>query len=279
MLTNPFTKTLTNAELLQAGLPKALQKSLNEFNEAYGELKPNSIAVLIPAYNEEDSLLGVIKRVPPEVAGLKTNLIVINDGSTDNTELVAKSIGAMVLNMSTNSGQGAALKAGYLLSLQNNVRYVAVVDADGQWDPSDLEEMITPLIKNKADFCQGSRTLGSTEVNDKFRNLGVSFFTWLVTFLLRQHVGDTSSGYRTYRKEVLEKVRLSQHQYQSSEILISAISAGARLHEHPVKMSPRTAGESKKANNWKYGLLYLRAVLNTITRDRIIPQIFALLHR
>ena len=270
MIEKLFNVTPTNRELLKKGLPKDLSESFRKISMNKVEVPPNVILVLIPAFNEEGSVKDVILRIPRIACGLKTQVLVINDGSTDNTPSIAEAAGAMVLDMPRNSGQGAALKAGYLFALHNKTQFVAVVDADGQWDPSDLDAMMTPLIKGDADFAQGSRRLGTTEVQDRFRNLGVEFFTRLISLATHTPVGDTSSGYRAYNCEVLEKVRLHQRQYQSSEILISAICSGARLYEHPVAMSVRASGVSKKAANWKYGLMYLRAVLQTVIRDRYL---------
>lgn len=265
--------TPTNQEIVAAGISPELRVAFDQMKQTYGAIDSQSVLVLIPAYNEEGSVGEVIDQVPRVVLGLNTQIIVINDGSTDNTAAVASSKGALVLQMPTNSGQGAALKAGYLLSLQNHVQYVAVVDGDGQWNPVDIEPLLYPLINNEADFSQGSRKLGSTEVGDPVRDIGVTVFNRIISGLLGQEVGDTSSGIRCYKSEVLNKVRLRQRQYQSSEILISAILAGFKLYQHPVKMSKRTAGISKKGPNWKYGLYYLKAVLQTTVRDKYFCRI------
>lgn len=264
--------TQTNGDLLKFGLPHELQQSFRQYHEEFGHFD-SRVVVLIPAFNEEESIAKVIERIPASTCGIETKVIVVDDGSKDRTPEVARSAGATILEMPSNSGQGSALKAGYLIALQNGSEYIAVVDADGQWDPADLEDMISPLVEGKADFAQGSRKLGTSEVEDRFRNLGVEFFTRLITLLIGVSVGDTSSGYRAYKREVLEKVRLDQPQYQSPEILISAICSGARLYEHPVTMSARSAGESKKAANWKYGIYYLRAVLRTTLRDKYLARL------
>lgn len=274
MLQRFFNITPSNNDLIRSGLPQNLSESFRTLADEQGEIPPDTILVLIPAFNEEGSIQDVISKVPATACGLNTRVLVINDGSTDNTSRIAKSAGAAVLEMPENSGQGAALKAGYLFCLANNNKFAVVVDGDGQWDPSDMNELVAPIVNGDADFAQGSRRLGSTENRDHIRNLGVKFFTLLVSQITRTRVGDTSSGYRAYRSEVLGKVRLSQSQYQSSEILISAICSGARLYEHPVKMSVRTAGVSKKAPNWKYGIYYFRAVIQTAIRDRYLSRLF-----
>lgn len=263
-------RTPTNGEIVANANFGELSQPLLNFRESYPEALDSQILVLIPAFNEEGSIGEVVRRVPPKVCSMATTTIVINDGSLDNTAKTARSCGACVLQMPRNSGQGAALKAGYLLALQIGSQYVAVVDGDGQWDPQDIEPLIHPLVSGLADFSQGSRRLGKSEVGDRFRDLGVAFYSRLISLLVGTHVGDTSSGLRAYRREVLEKVRLAQNQYQSSEILISAICTGARLYEYPVTMSARTAGRSKKASNWKYGLLYLRATTQAVFRERVM---------
>ncbi len=274
MLENFFNITPSNNALIQNGLPQDLLESFRKLTAGHGEISPTTILVLIPAFNEEGSIQDVISKVPATACGLNTQVLVIDDGSTDNTSRVAKSAGAAVLELPKNLGQGAALKAGYLFGLSNKNAYVAAVDGDGQWDPSDLDQLIAPIVSGDADFAQGSRRLGTTENRDRMRNLGVEFFTRLVSLITNTQVGDTSSGYRAYRSEILGMVRLSQRQYQSSEILISAICNGARLYEHPVKMSVRTAGASKKVSNWKYGIYYFRAVIQTAIRDRYLSHIF-----
>lgn len=270
-----LTLAPTNGDILTGGLSAELRTSFNNFYEAHGTIDQKSFVILVPAYNEEDSIKLVIKKIPPQIQGRSTQTIVINDGSTDRTSKVALADGANVLEMPKNSGQGAALKAGYLLALENNVEYIGVVDADDQWDPSDFEYLLKPLLKNEATFSQGSRKLGSTEVGDPIRDLGVEVFTRLISFLLKTNVGDTSSGIRCYNSKVLKNVRLEQRQYQSSEILISALCNGEVLYEHPVKMSKRAAGVSKKAPNFRYGLYYLKAVLRTVIRDKYLAKLIA----
>ena len=179
----------TNQEIIATGVNQDLRTAFDQLIQDYGAIDSQSVIVLIPAYNEEGSVGEVIEQVPEVVLGLKTQIVVINDGSTDGTAAVARSKGALVLDMPTNSGQGAALKAGYLLALQNNVQYVAVVDGDGQWDPIDIEPLLAPLVKDEADFSQGSRKLGSTEVGDPVRDIGVSVFNRIISGLLGQEVG------------------------------------------------------------------------------------------
>jgi hypothetical protein len=128
--------------------------------------------------------------------------------------------------------------------------------------------VLEPLARDEADMVIGSRVLSRTETDDQFRQAGVHVFAALVRLLTGAQVTDTSSGYRAMRAEVTETVRQEQVQYQTSELLIGAISQGYRIVERPIVMRQRAAGESKKGHNLLYGLRYARVILRTWWRER-----------
>jgi glycosyltransferase involved in cell wall biosynthesis len=235
-------------------------------------LEEVSVLVLIPAYNEERNIAKVASVISSSIGDLKAQTVVVSDGSTDNTVEMAKEAGLLVCAAPINRGQGAALKLGYKVACLNNIPIVAVVDADGQWNPSDLELMVKMVRDKSSDFVQGSRVLGHSEVGDPIRDLGVKVFARLISFLTKYPITDTSSGIRVLRTELLDRIRLEEPQYQSSELLISAIYAGATVTEHPVVMSKRHTGKSKKGNNLKYGLNYARVVFSTWIRERFVVR-------
>lgn len=244
------------------------KEAMRVFSNDYPGLARPEVVIVIPAFNEERSLPHVKEALPVEIAGTHLLPVVVVDGATDNTEAVARSLGLAVCVARQNRGQGAALKLGYKVALSLGATYIVVVDADGQWDPSDMKSLLAPLLSNEADFVQGSRKLGRSEVGDRVRDTGVVFFASLVSLLIKKRVTDTSSGYRAFKVSLLDKIRLDEPQYQSSELLISAAYAGARLAEFPVVMSKRKSGHSKKGNNLKYGYSYLRVVFRTWYRER-----------
>lgn len=247
----------------------AIALFLAEFAEVIAIAKPE-VAVLIPAFNEADALPKVHANLPTTVGGKIAVCILLIDGATDGTEEVARSLNMLTCTAPVNRGQGSALKMGYKLVSKLGLPYICVIDADGQWDPLDLDAMVLPLESGVADFVQGSRVLGRSEVGDPVRDLGVIVFARVISLLTHKHVTDTSSGIRGFRTSLLEEIRLSEPQYQSSELLISAAFAGARIVEHPVVMKKRKKGTSKKGNNVKYGLNYSRVVLQTWIRERFI---------
>jgi glycosyltransferase involved in cell wall biosynthesis len=226
------------------------------------------VVIVIPAYNEAEALPWVLGRMPKELGGTTPLVLVVSDGSTDDTARVAHALGAVACETPINRGQGAALRLGYLIALALGAEVIGVVDADGQWDPGDLAPAIDLVLAGKADFVQGSRVLGASEVGDPVRDLGVSVFRWLISWMIGQRVTDTTSGLRVMSARIAARLRLDQPQYQAGELVISAAFAGATIAELPVVMTKRVAGHSKKARNVLYGWLYLRAVVRTWLRER-----------
>jgi glycosyltransferase involved in cell wall biosynthesis len=204
--------------------------------------------------------------------GLTTLSILLVDGATDGTAEIGRSLGLAVCEASLNRGQGAALKLGYQIAARAEIPIITIVDADGQWSPHDLDGIVEPLLSERADFVQGSRVLGETHVGDPVRDLGVTVFAKVVSICMGTKVTDTSSGIRGFRTALLESIRLEEPQYQSSELLISALASGARLLEIPVTLSKRHGGRSKKGNNLTYGANYARVVVRTLLREKFTPR-------
>jgi glycosyltransferase involved in cell wall biosynthesis len=226
------------------------------------------VVVVIPAFNEEDSISPVLEAIPSEACGLPVDTLVVDDGSSDATADVSASHGVYVAKLPENSGQGSALRVGYELAREHDARYIVTLDADGQWDPQVIPELLEPVVSGEADFVLGSRVLGRAETDDSVRQAGVRVFAMLARLLTGVRVTDTSSGVRALKAEVTATVRQDEPQYQASELLVGAICQGYRVVERPVVMRKRIAGESKKGHNVLYGLRYARVMLRTWWRER-----------
>jgi hypothetical protein len=237
------------------------------FIECRGEIRFAPVVVVIAAYNEEDCIGAVLAAIPPISCGVPVDTLVVVDGGTDGTAEVARRHGAQVCELATNRGQGASLRLGYALARLGGARYIVTTDADGQYDLAELPLLLQPLIDDEADFVTGSRVLGRQETSDPVRHLGVHVFSWLATALTRQRLTDTSFGFRAMKAEVTEVVTLAQAQYQAAELLLGVISQGYRVLEQPMTMLARTAGETKKGNNFLYGLRYARVLVGTWSRE------------
>ena len=228
------------------------------------------LAVVIPAYNEEPTIASVIKDVPNLAGSLKSEVIVVVDGARDQTAEQARLAGALVCEVPVNRGQGAALALGYLLARARGAQVIATVDADGQYDPRELERVVDPILTGHADFVSGSRRLGNELTTDRVRHLGVIVFGALISLLVGSRITDPACGIRAMRAEVTAAVTLQQPQYQASELMISAALNGYRLAEVPTTMRDRAvhATATKKGGNFGYGVRFARAALSTWMRDR-----------
>jgi glycosyltransferase involved in cell wall biosynthesis len=228
------------------------------------------LAIVIPAYNEEPTVAGVVGEIPRAAAGLKTEVIVVVDGARDATAARAAGAGALVCDVTVNRGQGAALRLGYWLARARGAQVIATIDADGQYEPEEIGRVVQPILDDQADFVSGSRRLGAELTTDKMRHLGVLVFGTLISVLVRHKITDPACGIRAMRSEVTGAVTLEQPQYQASELMISAALHGFRLAEVPTTMRDRGvhATATKKGGNFGYGLRFARAALRTWRRDR-----------
>jgi len=236
------------------------------FGEPAEHLAP--VAIVIAAFNEQGVIGSVVDALPPAICGLSTVAVVVSDGSRDETVAEARSHGALVADVPVNRGQGAALRLGYRLAREGGALYIITTDADGQYNPAEMERVLAPVAAGEADFVTGSRKLGSQETKDPVRRLGTWVFATTITVLTGKRITDSSFGLRAMRAEVTGVVRLEQPQYQSAELLIAVLARGFRVSEVPATIHKRQVGESKKGHNAIYGLRYAGVVVGTWWRER-----------
>ncbi len=241
--------------------------SAAQLEAARGE-RWGGVLVCIPAFDEADSLPGVLAEVPPEVAGLATHVLVIDDGSRDRTAEVARAKGAHVVSHPVNSGQGAALQTGYLVAERLGVDVVVTLDADGQHDPGQMTRLVEPIVADEADFVVGSRRMaeGESEGASKARDAGITVYTRLINLIGGTEVSDIANGYRAIRASRLADIAFTEDQFHNPELLLGAARAGLRVVDVPVTIRRRTAGSSKKGTDLRYGLGFLRVMLKTWLR-------------
>jgi glycosyltransferase involved in cell wall biosynthesis len=228
------------------------------------------VVALICAYEEEANLGHVLERVPAKACGLEVTPLVVVDGGEDATDRVAMEAGAVTFVLPVNLGHGMALRVGYDLCVEGGARYVVTLDADGQNDPAEMEDLLQPVVDDEADFVVASRRLGTDTTADRYRKAGVLWFSWLMNRLMGSRLTDTSNGFRALRATMLADVapHLQQDQYQTAELLITAMSRGWRVAERPTVWHERLSGASKKGGNLIYGLRYATVVLRTWRRER-----------
>ena len=202
------------------------------------------ILIILPAFNEEEAIGGVISGVRGSMPG--ADIIVVNDGSGDATRRVAEEMGVRVLSHPYNLGIGATMQTGYRYAERNGYDIAVQVDADGQHPPSQIKDLIAPVIEGRADVVVGSRFLGEGGYRPgRARGAGIYFFSRLVSFILKEQVTDTTSGFRASGRRCIEF--FSHHypdDYPEVEALVLLHKKRFSIMEVPVSMAQRAGGAS-----------------------------------
>lgn len=230
------------------------------------------ILAIVPAYNEEGSIVGVIE----DLKSIDTDIdvLIINDGSKDNTADVAKSTGkAIVVSLVSNLGIGGAVQTGFKFAFKNNYDIALQFDGDGQHIASEIPKILNPLLSNEADMCIGSRFVIQHKgwKSSPLRRLGIRVFTALNYLLIKQRVTDSTSGFRAYNKEAIEFLAENYPQdYPEPETVVLMGKNAFRIKEIFTEMRERSAGESSIStfDAVYYMVKVVLAVLITSIRPR-----------
>jgi len=183
------------------------------------------LAILIPAYNEEKTLAKVIKTLPKKFVGVsQKEIIILNDGSSDRTEVIGKKLKATIISHFINRGLGGALGTGFEYARKNHFDLLVTFDADGQHNPLDIQPVINPIIKKKADVVIGSR-LKKPEGMPWYRRVGV-FGLNIITFIFFWvWTTDSQSGLRAFSKKAIQKIEIKANKMEVSSEFFNEIQA------------------------------------------------------
>jgi len=235
--------------------------TLEESAAVFEKIKP--IMIVMPAYNEAENLKEILPNFPDSINGLEVGVLVIDDGSYDETSLVVSEGGVCLVRNPINRGGGAALRLGYDILQKAGALICVTMDADGQHNPAEIEKVILPIVSDQHDFVIGSRIIGDREKDSRLRIVGVYIFGWLISLLLGKKITDPSSGFRAFRMESVASIDLHEDQYHTSELIIEAVKKGLRVGEVPITILKRKYGQSKKGHDWAYGLHFARIIIKT----------------
>lgn len=239
------------------------------------------LVVIIPCFNEEKTLPLVLQAIPKKIPGIKKiEIIVIDDGSTDNTVKIAKHYKVIVVSHRRNLGLGNAFKSGVNKALDIGASIVVSLDGDFQFNPLDIPKLVIPILKESADVVTATRYKEFLKYNLKGRgikNFGNRLFTQLINLLTKQSFTDVSCGFRAYSKEALFKLMIFGHFTYTHEVFLDLIHKGFVIQEIPIKVRPhRKFGTSKISKNvCLYGYSALKIILRSI-RDHRPLTFFAL---
>ena len=220
------------------------------------------IVLFMPALNEEKAVGECIRRVPAEIAGHPVHTLIIDDGSTDRTAQIATDNGAEVVSFGETRGLGAGVRFGLEHAMTHNPVAVAFCDADEEYPPEELENLVTPILEGEADYVVGSRFLGTIEHMRPHRRLGNIVLTKLVAFLSRTPVTDGQSGYRAFSPEAASSAEIIHDFNYAQVITLDLIAKGFRYQEVGITYRFRTSGKSFI----KLGP-YLRRVVPAVARE------------
>jgi len=215
---------------------------------------PFVLTVLMPAYNEIDTIREAIRRVCETDLGegISKEVIVIDDASTDGTrEVLAEIPGIIVVKHARNQGKGAAIRSG-LARATGDV--VVIQDADLEYDPADLRAMLTPIRHGKAAVVYGSRFLKGRPRMRLANYIANRILAWSATLLFGQRITDEATCYKMFRTDVLRAMNLRAERFEfCPEVTAKARRAGYRIVEVPISYQARTLAEGKKIT-WRDGL-------------------------
>ncbi len=209
----------------------------------------DNVWIVIAAYNEEQKIGSVIN-------SLHTyryhNIVVVNDGSKDDTATIAEKAGAVVLTHCINRGQGAALKTGIDYALNQNAEYIVTFDADGQHHPEEIQLLVEPLKKAEAEVCLGSRFLNKASNVSWHRKFLLKAGAGIIWVFYNIHLTDSHNGFRAFKRDAIQKLELKADRMEhASEILEQIAIKKLSYKEIPVTITytqySREKGQSSLA--------------------------------
>jgi glycosyltransferase involved in cell wall biosynthesis len=222
------------------------------------------ISVVVPAYDEERTIEEVVRRVAD--AGLRAEIIVVDDGSRDGTAAVLARLdgeieGLRTLAQPVNRGKGAAVRAGIAASKGD---IVVIQDADLEYDPKDLPTLLGPLLEGRADAVYGTRLRGGEPQRAHlfWHYAGNRFLSLLTNILYNTTISDMEVGYKAFRGELIRSLDLVSDDFRFEPEVTAKIlrTPGIRLYEVPISYYGRTVAEGKKIT-WRDGFKAVQALL------------------
>jgi glycosyltransferase involved in cell wall biosynthesis len=219
-----------------------------------------NICVIIPTYNESRAIADLVK----QVIKLGLEVIIIDDGSADDTVKIATACGAKVLTNPKNMGKGASLIKGYNFALQRGFDAVISMDGDGQHSWEDLLSFIRKAETSQSALIVGNR-MGMTKGMPVLRLITNFLMSKFISLVVKQSIPDTQCGFRLVKKELLSKMDLSTSKYETeSEVLIQAAHLGFKIESIPVRTI--YSGQKSQINPFIDTLRFLRFMFRELIR-------------
>lgn len=226
------------------------------------------IVIIIPCLNEEKTIGKVIDDIPRDLEDItELEVLVVDDGSTDDTVKTAKEHNASVVSHSGNMGVGKAFQTGLNTALKMGADIIVNIDGDGQFNPNDIPKLIQPIIEDKADFVTASRFIkkGFTPKMSSIKKWGNRRIAGIISILTGKKFYDVSCGFRAYSKETALRLNLFGKFTYTQETFLDLAFKDIRMMEVPLKIRGiREYGKSRVASNlWKYAVNSSKIIFRT----------------
>ena len=227
------------------------------------------LIIYLPAYNEEDNILQVLTGLPKVLDKIDIiQHLVIDDGSTDQTATFAQNSGALVVLHGRNRGVGTAFHSAIQVALENGADILVGIDADGQFDPSEIPGLIAPIIDDKADMVIGNRFFsGMPNFMPVEKYWGNKQISKLISTVSGQKFQDVSCGYRAYSRDALLHFNLFGSFTYTHETVLSLIFQGLRVQEYPIKVKYDPKRESRVAESLLHYALQTSKIIFRVVLD------------
>jgi glycosyltransferase involved in cell wall biosynthesis len=220
----------------------------------------NKISILIPVFNERNSLLEILKRIENVDFGLEKEIILIDDYSTDGTKDLYPQLPYKVLYHKMNLGKGAALRTG-LKEATGDI--IIIQDADLEYNPEDYKPLVNLITTNKADVVYGSRFANKNN-NKNFLILSFianKFLTFITRILFNTKLTDMETCYKAFRADIIKDIEIKSNRFDfEPEITAKILKKNIRFLETPISYNARSVDEGKKIG-WKDGLQAIKALI------------------
>lgn len=210
------------------------------------------LVVMIPAYNEEQTIASVIKEIPRDCCD-EVEVLVINDGSADKTVQEARRAGAdKILSFKKNKGLAPAFRAGLQKALEMDADIIVNTDGDGQYNGEEIRKLIEPILAGRADFVLGSRTNGSIEYMPLQKRVGNRIATFITRMVSGLPISDAQSGFRAFTRDCALHLNVMADYTYVQETLIQASYYGLVIEEVPIEFRRRDGHSRLISSIWRY---------------------------
>jgi len=230
--------------------------------------KCNHSIFIVPVYNEAANIPHLLAKCENTQKKLSFDLLFIDDGSEDDTASILEAHPhVLYIKLPTNHGQGFASAIGYHVAKELGYKFIGTMDGDNQHDPEEIPQLYRTLIDAEADLVIGSRFLHSQPMNMPFpRRVLANFISFILSYKFSTKITDPSSGFKLMTAKTSKLLNTQEFQYQSLDILISALKAKLKVIECHTESKPREHGLSIKGNTFIYGMNFLSVLIRKIIR-------------